>query len=394
MAFQEEITKEYSKLTKHPSGSLKELIAISIPLMLSFFSNYLMLFVDRLILAYYSLDAMNAATTASLFCAIFQFGLIGIVSIAEVFIGQFNGSKKYEKVSSPVWQMIFFSLFCLPFFILLGKFSGPYFLPKYHYSDYALPYFQWLFYFLFTFGIQTALTSFFVGIGKTKIIIFITIIANLANILFDILLIFGIKHFIPSMGTKGAAIATGLAQIVQIVILFIFFFKKRYRVKYYTNHVSFDFKLIKKCLRIGAPTSFGHMIEITAWALIYYMMASLGEKYITTMAIGQNIYGLIAFGVTGLQKGVSTISANMIGAKDFLKIKKVWTSAVKLLLLIAVVVSAFLLIYPDFIINAFLKKGEYGAAYNELFFLLKVTCVFLWLYLIFDGITWITGGIF
>ena len=84
----------------------------------------------------------------------------------------------------------------------------------------------------------------------------------------------------------------------------------------------------------------------------------------------------------------------MIGEKDFLKIKKVWTSAVKLLLLIAVVVSAFLLIYPDFIINAFLKKGEYGAAYNELFFLLKVTCVFLWLYLIFDGITWITGGIF
>lgn len=105
-----EVTKEYAKLTKHPSGTIKELFAISFPLMLSFLSNYLMLFFDRLILANYSLQAMNAVTASSLFCMIFQYGAIGIASIAEVFIGQFNGSKQYLKAAGPTWQMIWFSL--------------------------------------------------------------------------------------------------------------------------------------------------------------------------------------------------------------------------------------------------------------------------------------------
>ncbi len=101
---------------------------LSFPLMLSFLSNYLMLFFDRLIIANYSLEAMNAITASSLFCMIFQYGAIGIASIAEVFVGQYNGSKQYSKVAMPVWQMIWFSLMCFPIFFLLAKFGGPIFL--------------------------------------------------------------------------------------------------------------------------------------------------------------------------------------------------------------------------------------------------------------------------
>ena len=41
---------------------------------------------------------------------VFIYGGIGIASIAEVFVGQFNGAKEYLKVASLVWQMIWFSL--------------------------------------------------------------------------------------------------------------------------------------------------------------------------------------------------------------------------------------------------------------------------------------------
>ena len=387
-----EITKEYSKLTKHPSGTVKELFTISLPLMLSFLSNYLMLFVDRLILANYSLEAMNAATASAMFCMIFQYGAIGIASIAEVFVGQFNGSKQYKKVGSPAWQMIWFSLMCFPIFFLLAKFAGPLFLPDYHYKDFALPYFQWILYFNVAFAIQTAIASFFIGIGRVKIIMISAIISNIVNILLDIILIFGVTNLIPSYGTKGAALATGFAQIFQVSFLMVFFLSKQNRKKYNTDRLTFKPKLFLKCLRIGSPSAFGHMIEITAWAIVIHMMATLGEVYLTVMAIGQNLFAVIAFATAGLQKGITTVSANLIGAKNYIKVSKAWFSAVKLLLLFALVVSLVLLVYPDPLINAFLSK-ETSADVSKIYSFLRITCIFLWLYFIFDGLTWISAGI-
>lgn len=91
-------------LTKYQAGSLPELITIAIPLMLSVLSGNLMMFMDRLILAHYSLAAMNAITAASSICMVIQYGTIGIAAIAEIFVGQYNGSKQYNMVAQPVWK--------------------------------------------------------------------------------------------------------------------------------------------------------------------------------------------------------------------------------------------------------------------------------------------------
>ena len=111
------------------------------------------------------------------------------------------------------------------------------------------------------------------------------------------------------------------------------------------------------------------------------------------MVVGQNIYAVIAFATSGLQKGVCTVSANLLGSKDYEKVKKAWKSAVKLLLIIALIVSIVLLIYPNYLIDVFLSKDITLAKNENLFFLIRITCVFLWFYLIFDGLTWITGGV-
>jgi len=98
------------QLTRYSEGSVQELWAISYPLILSILSVNMMLFFDRLILARYNTGAMNAAVLAWLIFSIFQLGTIGIASIAEVFVGQYNGAKKLNKMGEPVWQMIWFSL--------------------------------------------------------------------------------------------------------------------------------------------------------------------------------------------------------------------------------------------------------------------------------------------
>jgi MATE family multidrug resistance protein len=71
-------------LTRFPQGSFRELLSISLPLMLSSLSVMSMIFVDRLLLAHYSTEAMNAAVNATTF----GWSLIGpwmvMASISEV----------------------------------------------------------------------------------------------------------------------------------------------------------------------------------------------------------------------------------------------------------------------------------------------------------------------
>src|SRR5437016_5655252 len=108
--------KTIERLTKYPVGSARELWAIAFPLMLTALSGSLMIFVDRLILSHYSTEAMNAVATIGTTCMIFIYGAIGISSIAEVFVGQYNGSKQKSKMGEPAWQMIWFSLMTYPVF--------------------------------------------------------------------------------------------------------------------------------------------------------------------------------------------------------------------------------------------------------------------------------------
>ena len=54
------------QLTRYSIGSLKEIWAISWPLMLGLLSSSCMLFVDRLLLSRYSLNALNASATAGM----------------------------------------------------------------------------------------------------------------------------------------------------------------------------------------------------------------------------------------------------------------------------------------------------------------------------------------
>src|ERR1700733_10256390 len=95
-------------LTKYPSGSFRELVSIAFPLMLSSFSVLTMVFADRWLLAHYSMEAHNAAVTATTTGWAFIFGWIVLGNITEVFVAQYNGAGLSKRLGEPVWQMLWF----------------------------------------------------------------------------------------------------------------------------------------------------------------------------------------------------------------------------------------------------------------------------------------------
>ena len=123
------IKKENNGLTDHPSGGLKEIWVISWPMMLATLSGYLMILIDRIILSKYSQNAFIAISSAQSWYWTISFSLMALISITEVFVGQYNGSKNYQEIRKVVWQMIWASfgawIFLIPLIFLDHFFTSP-----------------------------------------------------------------------------------------------------------------------------------------------------------------------------------------------------------------------------------------------------------------------------
>lgn len=392
--FKVKLSAEIKKKYSFEEGGFKEMAYTAVPLILAYFSSSMMLFSDRLILAHYSFSAMNAAAAAGIICTVFIFGALGIASISEVFVGQFNGAKKFDQIGPAVWQMLWFSLFTVPFFFFIATFTGKYLLAHIDFEEHGNPYFQWLLYSGPFFAFNAALTGFFIGLGKVRLITALAFLGNAINILLDYFLVFGSPVYnIPSLGAKGAAIATGISQICISLVLLIIFLRKKNCQIYHTRESAFNPLFFWHSVKVGAPAGLSHVMEMTAWAAIYQLCILTSAMHITLMAFGQSFYSIILFCLEGMNKAVTAIAANLIGARKWQLVSKTFFSGFQLLLILYGVSSIILVIYPEFLIRIFLEKVDNTEEYAYLFGQLKLVSLFVWFYFLFDGIAWISSGI-
>jgi MATE family multidrug resistance protein len=306
-----------------------------------------MFLVDRFILMRYSLDAMNAAMLGGNLAGFYVFLLMAITGTTEIFVGQYNGAGKYDKIAAPVWQMIYLVMFAAIFYIPIGYFSDYLnLIPEYYAKD-GIAYQQLLTYFCWLPGLAAAFMGFFVGRGQTKIIVAIVILGNLINAVLDYSLVFGCKGIIPSSGCKGAAMATIIAEVIQILILAASFWSSKNRHHFHTaKNYKFDKELFGKCLKVGLPMSFGRGAELLAWYLVYAALSHVSKDLATVHGIATTVYVLIAFICDSLAKGTAAISANFIGKKDLTSIGMVLKKLTILTLILCFTFMFPLLISP------------------------------------------------
>lgn len=376
-------------LTKYPQGSIRECFAISYPLMCASLSLLLMLFVDRVMLANYSIEAFNATINASTLGWAFTFGGLTIATIAEVFVSQYNGSGQFQKLGEPVWQMIWFGLLSTLFFLPLSILGPDLFYGIGQERALEKEYFTWMVFFSPSFAIYGALAAYFIGQGKTHLISIIAFLANGVNLGLDWLMIFGVEGYFPSMGVKGAAIATSLSSLFQVGILFALFLRKKERERSGTSDWRFKIGPFLQCMKIGIPGGCSGVIEIAGWAAFYEMMTHVGKDYITVGGVFESCLILLLFVPEGLNKGVIAICGNLIGSKQFGKIPRVLQSGFCLMTLFFLALLATFPLYVDSVIEFFIV----GPFDESLIGTLEITIFLTLIYIYFDGLRYIFSGI-
>lgn len=386
------MNKPSYQLTKHPVGSILEILTISWPLILSLLSMSVMLFSDRLLLSRYSIKELNATASAGTAVWLFLVLPISIAAISEVFVGRFHGEERHRELGHPVWQMIWFGVFVSPILWLIS-----WILPSFLFFESPnraeeTIYFTTLLLFAPALVINIATSGFFIGSGNVKIVTFCAIIANAINILLDYLLIYGFGP-IPSLGIFGAALGTGIAEITQCLILFAFFMNRDNRFKYDTGNFSFKKSLFLESLRIGFPAGLGLTIEVLAHFIFFKIVGLSGQQNLTIVALVQSLYFLVFFLFEGLSKGVTTVCANLLGGKQYHYIKNVLRSAGILQTLFFLCIGSLFFFFSDLIVDFFLNQSD-EALIMDSKFLYKVKWGIFWmvLFFLFDGYTRILAG--
>lgn len=370
---------------------MREVTALSLPMMITALSTNLMVFLDRIILGHYSLEAMNSVAAATTATVPFIFGVWAIAAIAEVFVGQANGARNFRFVARPVWQMIWFSLFTILLFLPLGLWGGPLILAKPFLRE-GLPYYEWFMSTGFLMPLNVAVASFFVGRGRVKIVTLTAVFGNTVNLVLDVLLVFGLDGFLDPMGPQGAAIATVFSEALQVVILFYVFLNSKNRRKFNSHKFDIHWQTLKDCLNIGTPNALSHLVEMSAWYAIFVIMGTLSTEHVTVFQIGQTLFILFAFVADGLQKGVIALCSNAIGEKKPSKVSKIFLSSIKFHVLMVALLAIPFLVFPDFLIKLFLG-AQNSMPIEPILEHGRIALAWVWAFLFFDDLVWIIAGI-
>lgn len=378
-------------LNRYEEGSVRQLWVIALPLIMSSLSGMAMLFIDRLILARFTLEAHNAAVEATNLGWAFLVGWSSLASVTQIFVAQNNGAGQRHLLGHPVWQMIWLGLLSVLIFCPIALWGPTLFFGEDESCEMQRSYFFWMLLFGPSHGLFTALCGFFIGQGKTIITSSAVIAGNIINSILCYLLVFGWEGVCPAWGVSGAAIATNTAVVGQVLILSCAFFKRSNREAFGTSNWKWNSALFKTCIRVGLPSACFSLLEVAGWAIFYKMMAALGKNHLTVAGIVQNILILFNFFGDGLSRAVATLSGNALGAKRPWILFKLVRSGFILMTCFAVCFAFLLWGTHQFIMDWFLSsipQSEQAFLLSSLIFGLGNAVIYKY----FEGIRLVISG--
>ncbi len=161
--------------------------------------------------------------------------------------------------------------------------------------------------------ISQLISSFFISIGRSKLLIYGSIVATATNILLDYLLIFG-KGGFPVMGFKGAALASVIAEIFYAITMISMFFGNKLNKEFPVfNFRHFDFELSQRSLKIASPLIVQFLFSIGGWLVFFIFIEHLGGQSLAASQVLRNIFGLVGVGTWALATTCNTMVSNIIG---------------------------------------------------------------------------------
>jgi putative MATE family efflux protein len=199
------------------------------------------------------------------------------------------------------------------------------------------------------------INAIFRSAGDAAVAMKVLWIGNIINILLDPCLIFGLGPF-PRMGVTGAAVATSIGRGTAVMVQFYLLFFGRKRIRLSIRHLTLDFTIMLKLLRLSFGSIGQNLISTTSWVALVRIISIFGSEIVAGYTIAIRIVGFTLLPSWGISNAASTLVGQNLGARKPDRAERaVWVTGWTNMILLGMI-GLILVIFPDFFIRMFISN--------------------------------------
>lgn len=355
----------------------KTILRISLPAAFQSLVSFLVVVADDVMVSKLpnAVAAQAAVSQVNSITAFYTATLTGLVSGSSVLIAQYWGKKDMARIRRIFSVVLWFCALVSLLFVALARLLPEQVIhlvidaQETDVVALALEYFSVACWTYIPFAVTTSLVGMLRSIEVVRITLATTVTTLLLNVSLNYILIFG--HFgFPAMGVRGAAVATLVARLVEVAMVWVytFYVQKKLAIRP-RDLLRFDGALGRDYARYGLPVGLTDM----QWSLIGMLKAAIigqmGAVFMAANSIANNMATLGTLFTSALAGGACVVVGKAVGRGDY-DTARAYSKTIQIMFFLIGLVMALLV----FLLRALFTR-LYGSSADPEVFQLSTTMI-------------------
>jgi multidrug resistance protein, MATE family len=332
--------------------SYKRILLIAVPLMLGTFVQSIVMLTDSAFVARLGPIQFNAVNNAGLiYVSLFMF-CKGLADGSQILIARKYGEGNIAEIGRYIIHTQFLQVFLSGLLFVIFYFFSAYFIRdivnSHETGTEMIEFLRYRSWGIFFAGMQASLVGFFIGIGKTGIVLISTLVLALGNVLLDYLLIFG-HAGLPEMGMAGAPLASSISEMLAfIVILWYFLISTKFELFRSSLWQKLNMPYFTELAKISIPLMLQGFLALSGWLLFFTLIErEMTSHDLEVSSTIRAIYFLAFVPMFGFGSTTRTYVSNLVGAKKMHLIPIVQKRIILLCMFFVVIMFHGAILYPE-----------------------------------------------
>lgn len=335
---------------------------------------------DNIMLGRFNEFALGGATACNQVQFVFQQVILGLSNAVVVLGSQYWGEKRtgpIKKLSSAAVVLgIIFSAILFVFASVMPEKVVGLFTDSQKIIEEGVTYLSIIKYTYPVFALTNIILAILRSVESIKVGFYVSVITLVLNISLNYVLIFGKLGFSP-LGAKGAAIATLIARVGELifVIIYVLFIEKK--IKWSASDLRHqDKSLVKKYCKTCIPFVITDGLFGVSTALQTVILGHMTEAALTANSVSTTLYQVLKVAAVGSASAAAVIIGKTIGeGKTIEKIKEYTKTLQIIFVLMGIATSIILFIVRIPIVSMYNISDEAKSLANGFLLVLCVTCI-------------------
>jgi putative MATE family efflux protein len=336
-------------------------ISMALPMTFSMLVNALYNIIDSYFVARISEDAMTALSLVFPLQNLVNAVVIGFAIGINATIAYFLGAEKHntaDKTASlgTLFNMIHGFVLAVVCIAITAPFLAM-FTDKRSIIEMGTEYAKIVFIFAVPNAAGLCFEKIFQSVGRMKTSMLCMLVGCVSNIILDPLMIFGIGIF-PEMGIRGAALATGIGQIISLVCYLMFYILNPIPVKVRLKDMTPDAALSRKMYSIGVPATLSLALPSIQVSALNAILAIYSASYVLVLGAYFKLQTFLYLTGNGVVQGMRPLIGYNYGAGEKKRVRDIFRSALILIAGVMVIGTILCLAVPQTLIGLFTSNSE------------------------------------